>query len=137
MDDLISRQAAIQAILDMRDCYNGFSDTYDKAEIIGMLEEVPSAQPEPIKINIDHELTKEEYEKLRKDMADAPIVLLPTAEPLTDTEQRIFLAAMGREEKVCKQVDDECRDCREPYEDSLVRTCHEITRKVKGALWTI
>jgi hypothetical protein len=64
---------------------------------------------------------------------------LPSAQPeqLTDKEQRIFLAAMGREEKVCKQVDDECRDCREPYEDSLVRTCHEITRKVKGALWTI
>lgn len=63
---------------------------------------------------------------------------LPPAqpEPLTDKEQRIFLAAMGREEKVCKQVDDECRDCREPYEDSLVRTCHEIVRKVKGALWT-
>ena len=63
---------------------------------------------------------------------------LPSAqqEPLTDKEQRIFLAAMGREEKVCKQVDEECRDCREPYEDSLVRTCHEITRKVKGALWT-
>ena len=62
---------------------------------------------------------------------------LPSAQPeqLTDKEQRIFLAAMGREEKVCKQVDDECRDCREPYEDSLVRTCHEITRKVKGALW--
>lgn len=57
-------------------------------------------------------------------------------EPLTDKEQRIFLAAMGREEKVCKQVDDEYRDCMEPYEDSLVRTCHEITRKVKGALWT-
>ena len=63
---------------------------------------------------------------------------LPPAQPetLTDKEQRIFLAAMGREEKVCRQVDDECRDCREPYEDSLVRTCHEIERKVKGALWT-
>ena len=62
----------------------------------------------------------------------------PTAqpEPLTDKEQRIFLAAMGREEKVCKQVDEECRDCREAYEDSLVKTCHEIIRKVKGALWT-
>jgi hypothetical protein len=66
------------------------------------------------------------------------IKALPTVQPetLTDKEQRIFLAAMGREEKVCRQVDDECRDCREPYEDSLVRTCHEITRKVKGALWT-
>ena len=62
---------------------------------------------------------------------------LPSAQPeqLTDKEQRIFLAAMGREEKVCKQVDDECRDCREPYEDSLVRVCHEIIRKVKAALW--
>ena len=63
---------------------------------------------------------------------------LPSAqpEPLTDKEQRISLAAMGREEKVCKQVDEECRDCREPYEDCLVRVCHEIARKVKGALWT-
>lgn len=57
-------------------------------------------------------------------------------EPLTDKEQRIFLAAMGREEKVCKEVDAECRDCREPYEDSLVHVCKEIRRKVKGALWT-
>ena len=70
-------------------------------------------------------------------LAKTYVEQLPSAEPepLTDKEQRIFLAAMGREEKVCKQVDDECRNCREPYEDSLVRTCHEITRKVKGALW--
>lgn len=63
---------------------------------------------------------------------------LPPAqpEPLTDKEQRIFLAAMGREEKVCKEVDEEYRDCREPYEDSLVKVCREIMRKVKGALWT-
>lgn len=45
-DDLISRKAAIKAIEDLQDCYNGFSDTYDKACIIGALEEVPSAQPE-------------------------------------------------------------------------------------------
>lgn len=57
-------------------------------------------------------------------------------EPLTDKEQRIFLAAMEREEKVCKQVDAECRNSREPYEDSLMRVCEEIRRKVKGALWT-
>lgn len=63
---------------------------------------------------------------------------LPSAQPerLTDKEQRIFLAAMGREEKVCKQVDDEHRDCREPYEDSLESVCREIKRKVKGVLWT-
>lgn len=64
--------------------------------------------------------------------------MLPSiqSEPLTDKEQRIFLAAMGREEEVCKQVDAECGDCREPYEDSLVSICHEIIRKVKGVLWT-
>ncbi len=61
---------------------------------------------------------------------------LPSArpEPLTDKEQRIFLAAMGREEKVCKDVDE--KYTREPYEDSLVRVCREIERKVKKALWT-
>lgn len=66
------------------------------------------------------------------------IRLLPSVqpEPLTDNEQRLFLAAMGREEKVCKQVEDDCRECKEPYEDSLVKICHEITRKVKGVLWT-
>ena len=71
------------------------------------------------------------------DTAVMRIKQLPSVQPeqLTDKEQRIFLAAMGREEKVCKQVDDECRDCREPYEDSLVRVCHEIIRKVKAALW--
>lgn len=64
---------------------------------------------------------------------------LPSAqiEPLTDNEQRIFLAAMRREEKVCKQVDEEYGGHFGPYEDNLVRICHEITRKVKGALWTI
>lgn len=57
--------------------------------------------------------------------------------PFTDKEKRIFLSAMGREEKVCKQVDEECRDCREPYEDTLVSICREIVRKVKGTLWKI
>ena len=85
---------------------------------------------------------KEEYGNLHflvsLAQVSCAIEQLPSAQPesLTDKEQRIFLAAMGREEKVCKQVDAECRDCREPYEDSLVSTCREITRKVKGALWT-
>lgn len=60
----------------------------------------------------------------------------PTIEPerLSDKEQRIFLAAMGRHEHVCKHVDAAYGDS---YEDGLLRICHEITRKVKGALWTI
>lgn len=61
---------------------------------------------------------------------------MPSAqpEPLTDKEQRIFLAAMAREERVCEEVDR--NHVREPYEDSLMRVCKEIRRKVKGALWT-
>lgn len=61
----------------------------------------------------------------------------PTAqtEPLTDKEQRIFLAAMAREKDVCKQVDDKYGDWDESDKSSLVRTCYEIIRKVKSALW--
>lgn len=45
MSDLISRQAAIKAVDDLPNCYNGFSNTYDKACIIGVIEEVPTLDP--------------------------------------------------------------------------------------------
>jgi len=45
MDDFISRKEAIKAIDDLPNCYNGFSDTYDKACIIGVLEELPTVDP--------------------------------------------------------------------------------------------
>ena len=114
MDDLISRQAAIDALV--------AETIYTEEELKKYYEANPHRNEW---VNGIHEAVE-------------VIKHLPSAlpEPLTDTEQRIFLAAMGREEKVCKQVDEECRDCREPYEDSLVKTCHEIIRKVKGALWT-
>lgn len=54
-------------------------------------------------------------------------------EPLTDSEYRIFLAAMRREENICEKVDRGMT--REPYEVPLVKTCSEIERKVKNALW--
>ena len=50
-------------------------------------------------------------------------------EPLTDTEQRIFLAAMSKEEKVCKEV------CADGEGVDLATVCHRIERKVKKALW--
>lgn len=70
------------------------------------------------------------------DLLEEAVMNQPSAqpEPLTDKEQRIFLAAMGREEKVCEEVDKNY--VREPYEDSLMPVCKEIIRKVKGALWT-
>ena len=64
------------------------------------------------------------------------VIELPSvqSEKLTDKEKRIFLAAMGREEKVCKEVDEKYPN-KEPYEENLVYVCKEIERKVKGALW--
>ena len=55
-------------------------------------------------------------------------------EPLTDKEQIIFLAAIGRERKVCKEIDDQY--VHEPYEILLTKVCSEIERKVKKALWS-
>ena len=35
-----------KSVLDLHDCYNGFSDTYDKACIIGVIDEEPTIEPE-------------------------------------------------------------------------------------------
>ena len=49
MAEYIDRKEAIKAIESLPNCYNGFSDTYDKACIIGVLEEVPVADVSPVK----------------------------------------------------------------------------------------
>ena len=43
MADYISRGKAIEAIMDLPNCPNSYSDTYDKECIIGTLDEVPTA----------------------------------------------------------------------------------------------
>ena len=40
---------AIKAVKDLFDCPNGFSDTYDKACIIDLLQEVPTEDVEPVR----------------------------------------------------------------------------------------
>ena len=157
--DMISRKETIkhlQGVLDVTVPITDYDGGYvDGVEVgISTVSTMPPIQPVATDTNVGDTISRQAaLEKVRtmqtyKLFADISLVdksevqkelmMLPPAQPeaLTDKEQRIFLAAMGREEKVCRQVDDECRDCREPYEDSLVRTCHEITRKVKGALWT-
>ena len=54
MNDLIRRQAAIEAFIELPNCSNGYSDTYDKASIIEVLESLPSAQLKMYGYNIDH-----------------------------------------------------------------------------------
>lgn len=113
MDDLISRQVAIDAHCELCPVQEKCArmDLCPDVEVFKLL---PSAQPEVL--------------------AHGEGELSAQPEPLTDKEQRIFLAAMGREEKVCEEVDRNY--VREPYEDSLMSVCREIKRKVKGALWT-
>lgn len=48
MSDLIRRQDAIKAVESLPNCDNGFSDTYDKACFIGLLEEIPATNAVPI-----------------------------------------------------------------------------------------
>lgn len=114
-DDLISRQAAI---------------TF-----------VKSLYPDMPVMPMNRKWWQEKYKDLiyvEKGLESLPSVHL---EPLTDAEQRIFLAAMSREEKVCEEADRNY--VREPYKgnlmsdkDNLMSICREIRRKVKGALWT-
>lgn len=44
MSKLIYVDRLKKDILDLQDCYNGFSDTYDKACIIGVIDEQPTVE---------------------------------------------------------------------------------------------
>ena len=85
-----------------------------KMELLGMISAIGFAHEKELSTNLAEVGTK--------------------IEPLTDKEQRIFLAAMERERKVCKEVDDQYTH--EPYEVLLTKVCSEIERKVKKALWS-
>ena len=125
--DTIYRQWLIECV---NEGWIKFDTEKDENRFIHLVRDIaPSAQPEPSQVARDIATIIENEQDMRV------IARSTQPEPLTDKEQRIFLTAMAREEKVCKQVDDECRD-RTPYEVSLVHVCREIRRKVKGALWT-
>ena len=117
MSDLIRRQDAIDAL--QKEINKGippFDDTMGSIrrgvrQASNIIEDLPSAQPEPIKINIDHELTKDEYEKLRKDLTDAPVVLLPSAQPERKTG---FWYALEKGDKGYSAGDFKCSVCGEP-----------------------
>ena len=98
-DDVISRQAAIEYLMTNMNWYD--EDGYES----------------------DDDYKRECIIELINGVPSAQ------PEPLTDKEQRIFLAAMRRERKVCTYA-------HEPCEVPLTKVCDEIVRKVKGALWT-
>lgn len=119
--DTIYRQDAIDMVKDVCDAImSGCESWYD-----------PEAEDEVYKDILEVDAILKCNKEIRIALRNMPST---QPEPLTDKEQRIFLAAMSREEKVCEEVDKSL--IREPYEDSLMRVCKEIRRKVKGALWT-
>ena len=122
MDDSISRQAAIDAL------WKALYEYEDKTEKQFIESE---------ELDVCDWIQHREFVQNMSDIDRQTILNLPSAqpEPLTANEQRIFLWAMSREEEICKQLDDECVDCSVPYEDSLVRICREVIRKVADALW--
>ena len=61
---------------------------------------------------------------------DCPLVDI---EPLTDSEQRIFLSAMSREMSICKQIDNDKVD--DSTVKKLVPIVNTIERKIKKVLW--
>ena len=74
MSDLISRQAAIDAVKRLS---LGETDAKRLAmRIEDYLERLQSAQPEPIKINIE-DFNKEDWERLKKEWENTPITVLP------------------------------------------------------------
>ena len=49
MSRLIDADALKKSVEGLMDCYNGFSDTYDKACIIGLIDEEPSVDAVKVK----------------------------------------------------------------------------------------
>ena len=70
MDDLISRQAAIDTIMGQP------PEPHYPSWYAAQIEKLPSAQPEPIKINID-DFNKEDLERFKKELGNTPITVLP------------------------------------------------------------
>lgn len=76
MDDMISRQAAIDALS------NGALINYQAAghnnglvKAIDIIKGLPSAQPEPFKVFTD-DMDREAVEKLKEDLKNAPVMLM-------------------------------------------------------------
>jgi len=120
----MTKQQALDRLNLMRVWYEDYGTPdadYDAiCYAIGVIEEMPEGTDTLIKA------LEQEHKKLLEMQKAQP-------EKLTDIEQRIFLAAMSKEEKVCREVDKEPSDAECI---NLMRVCKSIERKVKGALWT-
>ena len=87
MSDLISSQAAIEALDAFCDRECEYSKQHRSfmcgvcrlGSAFDVINALPSAQPEPIKINIE-DFNKEDWERLKKEWGNTPITVLPSAQ---------------------------------------------------------
>ena len=68
---LIDADKLKKSVLDLQDCYNGFSDTYDKACFIGVIDEQPTIKPQTGKWI--YQLRDSENEEYRCDQCNKPV----------------------------------------------------------------
>lgn len=77
MNDYIDRQAAIRWVKTECNPYGKPTLEFESGKkVIEHLEQMPSAQHEPIKINID-DFNKEDLERFKKELRNTPITVLP------------------------------------------------------------
>ena len=80
MSDLIEREIILDALDEIEsEVADGDGFQYEKWR--RYFCELPSAQPKPLTVTIDHELSKDECDRLKQAMRDAPIMLLPSEQP--------------------------------------------------------
>ena len=114
-DDLISRQAAIE--LAMQYCPDD-DGTCSKADedmrnLLDELEDLPSAQPETSILTVTVNPDSEEIERVAREIKDAPVMVLPSAQP----EQRWIpfkTRPLTKEEKEEHPEWDGILDCKLP-----------------------
>ena len=94
----IDLEVAIKTFEELPNCYNGFSDTYDKACIIGVLEELPAADVVDIG-------TVEAYGYKIKDLLMFAIVCRNAG--VTDGDLRMFANYPSNIVRVVR-----CKDCK-------------------------
>ena len=103
--DMISRQAAIDAVK------HAWAKGLEPTQFI---EDLPSAQPEPLKITIDHAPTPDELERLKQAMRNTPIMLFPSAQPERCEDCENF----SKTRLLIPQPDIiRCRDCKYGEQD--------------------
>ena len=90
MPRLIDADKLRKDILDLSNCYNGFSDTYDKAYIIDVIDEQPTVNVCPYWDN------ESDYCALNKPSDAEPVVRCKDCEYWVETDVPIFhLCARG------------------------------------------